>query len=233
MTNLTATVIDIIESIGEVGVGLLIALETILPPIPSEVILPFAGFAAQEGKLNPFLAWGCATLGSLAGAMVLYLLGVRFSYDRLHHLAERKWFFLFGVRDLERGMRFFKNHGGVVVLVGRFIPFIRSVVSVPAGLDAMPLPRFLALTALGSGIWNAVFIAIGYRLGAEYEVVERYVGPVSKGVVAVLALALVWLVVRRLRERRLDEAGGDADSGADSNTADDARVTTSTDAAER
>lgn len=229
MTNLTATVIDIIESIGEVGVGLLIALETILPPIPSEVILPFAGFAAQEGKLNPFLAWGCATLGSLAGAMVLYLLGVKFSYDRLHHLAERKWFFLFGVRDLERGMRFFEGHGGAVVLVGRFIPFIRSIVSVPAGLDAMPLPRFLALTALGSGIWNAVFIAIGYRLGAEYEVVERYVGPVSKGVVAVLALALVWLVVRRLRERRLDEA----DAGGDDGASDDARVTTSSDAVER
>ncbi|WP_392544630.1 DedA family protein [Oryzobacter telluris] len=201
MTNLTATVIGIIESIGEVGVGLLIALETILPPIPSEVILPFAGFAAHDGKLNLYLAWACATLGSLLGAGVLYALGVKFSYERLHHLAEKKWFFLFGVRDLERGMRFFDDHGSAVVLVGRFIPLIRSIVSVPAGLDAMPLPRFLALTALGSGLWNAIFIGIGYRLGAEYELVEQYMGPVSKGVVAVVALVLVWLIVRRLRER--------------------------------
>lgn len=201
VTTLTDRVIDVIESIGEVGVGLLIALETILPPIPSEVILPFAGFAAHDGRLNVVLAWVCATLGSLVGALVLYGLGLKFSYERLHHLAERRWFFLFGVRDLERGMRFFDDHGSLVVFVGRFIPLIRSIVSVPAGLDAMPLPRFLALTAAGSGLWNAVFIGIGYRLGAEYDVVEQYMGPVSKGVVGILALVLVWLVVRRLRER--------------------------------
>lgn len=206
MTNLTATVIDIIQSIGEVGVGLLIALETILPPIPSEVILPFAGFAAAEGRLDPYLAWVCATVGSLVGAMVLYLFGLKFSYERLHDLARKRWFFLFGVRDLERGMRFFDRRGSVVVLVGRFIPLIRSIVSVPAGLDAMPLPRFLALTALGSGIWNAVFITIGYRLGPQYEVVGQYMGPISKAVVGVLVLVVVWLVVRRLRERRASQA---------------------------
>lgn len=209
---MTATVIDIIRSIGEVGVGLLIALETILPPIPSEIILPFAGFAAAEGSLNPYLAWLCATLGSLLGAMVLYLFGLKFSYERLHELAGKKWFFLFGVRDLERGMKFFDDHGSVVVLVGRFIPLIRSIVSVPAGLDSMPIPRFLALTALGSGIWNAVFITIGYRLGPKYALVEQYMGPISKGVVAVLALVLVWLVVRRLRERKAGEAAEAAEA---------------------
>lgn len=202
MTNLTASVIDIIESIGELGVGLLIALETILPPIPSEVILPFAGFAAAEGRLNPYLAWACATVGSLVGAMVLYVIGLKFSYERLHDLAGKRWFFLFGRRDLERGMRFFERRGGLVVLVGRFIPLIRSIVSVPAGLDEMPLPRFLLLTGIGSGIWNAVFITIGYRLGPQYEVVEQYMGPISAAVVGVLVLVLVWLVVRRLRERR-------------------------------
>lgn len=215
VTNLTDSVIGVIESIGEVGVGLLIALETILPPIPSEVILPFAGFAAQNGRLNPVLAWVCATIGSLVGALVLYVLGLKFSYERLHQLAGRRWFFLFGVRDLERGMRFFDAHGSLVVFMGRFVPLIRSIVSVPAGLDAMPLPRFLALTAAGSGIWNAVFITVGYRLGADYELVERYMAPVSTAVLAILALVLVWLVVRRLRERsrqRADDAPSTRDA---------------------
>lgn len=213
MTNLTASVIDIIQSIGEIGVGLLIALETILPPIPSEVILPFAGFAAAEGRLNPYLAWACATVGSLVGAMVLYLIGLKFSYERVHDLAGKRWFFLFGVRDLERGMRFFDRRGGLVVLVGRFIPLIRSIVSVPAGLDAMPLPRFLLLTGIGSGIWNAVFITIGYRLGPKYQLVEQYMGPISTAVVGVLVLVLAWLVVRRMRERGTAPRSGPSPEG--------------------
>lgn len=207
MESITGPVVDIIGSVGEVGVGGLIALETILPPIPSEVILPFAGFAAADGRLNAPLAWVCATIGSLLGAAVLYWVGYALSYERLYQLAGKRWFLLFGQKDLDRGFRFFDKHGSVVVLVGRFIPFIRSVVSVPAGMDRMPLPRFLALTALGSGIWNAAFIAIGFRLKENYDVVEQYVSPVSRGVVAVLLLVLVWLVVRRVRQRRAVEAG--------------------------
>lgn len=206
--SLTETVVEIIDSIGALGVGLLIALETVLPPVPSEVILPFAGFAAAEGRLDPYLAWGAATLGSLLGASVLYLAGLTFSYERLYRLAGRRWFVLFGPRDLDRGFRFFDRHGAVVVLVGRLVPFIRSVVSVPAGMDQMPLPRFLGLTALGSGLWNAAFIALGYRLGEDYELVDRYMAPVSTGVLAGCALILLWLVVRKVRSR-LQDTGED------------------------
>ncbi|MBM6401988.1 DedA family protein [Phycicoccus sonneratiae] len=205
MQSITGPVVDVIESVGEVGVGGLIALETVLPPIPSEVILPFAGFAAADGRLNAPLAWACATVGSLLGAGILYWFGHALSYERLYHLAGKPWFFLFGQKDLDRGFRFFDRHGSVVVLVGRFVPLIRSIVSVPAGMDRMPLPRFLALTALGSGVWNAAFIALGYRLREDYEVVEQYMGPVSRGVLVVCAIVLVWLVVRRVRDRR---AGG-------------------------
>ncbi len=212
MQSITGPVVDVIESVGEVGVGALIALETVLPPIPSEVILPFAGFAAADGRLNAPLAWVCATVGSLVGASILYWLGLALSYERLYHLAGKPWFFLFGQRDLDRGFRFFDRHGSVVVLVGRFIPFIRSVVSVPAGMDRMPLPRFLALTGLGSGIWNAAFIWLGFRLREDYEVVEQYMGPASRVVLGLCVLVLVWLVVRRVRERR---AGGADDVDAE------------------
>lgn len=206
MQSITGPVVDVIESVGEVGVGALIALETVLPPIPSEVILPFAGFAAADGRINALLAWVCATIGSLVGAGLLYWFGYALSYERLYHLAGKPWFFLFGQRDLDRGFRFFDRHGSVVVLVGRFVPLIRSIVSVPAGMDRMPLPRFFGLTALGSGIWNAAFIWLGFRLREDYELVEQYMGPVSRVVLGVCVLVLAWLVVRRVRERRAGAA---------------------------
>lgn len=203
---MTDRIVELINQIGELGVGLLILLETVIPPIPSEVVLPFAGFAAAAGHLNPYLAWAAATVGSLLGAYVLYWLGVALSYERLHDLAGRPWFLLFGQRDLDRGQRFFEARGEVVVLVGRCIPFVRSVVSVPAGLTRMSFLRFSLLTALGSGVWNAVFIYAGYRLGDDYAAVERYLAPVSKAVVAIVLVVLVWLVARRLRERRMARA---------------------------
>lgn len=200
---MTDRIVELIQQIGELGVGLLILLETVIPPIPSEVVLPFAGFAAAAGHLNPYLAWLAATAGSLVGAYLLYWLGAALTYERLHHLAGRPWFLFFGQRDLERGQHFFEKHGQVVVLAGRCVPFIRSVVSVPAGLTRMPLLRFGLLTAVGSGVWNAVFIYAGFRLGTDYAVVEGYLGPVSKAVGAVVVLVVVWLVGRRLRERRM------------------------------
>ncbi|GAA4396478.1 hypothetical protein GCM10023168_00390 [Fodinibacter luteus] len=210
MQSITGPVVDVIESIGEVGVGALLALETVLPPIPSEVVLPFAGFAAASGRIDPVLAWVAATIGSLVGAYVLYGLGRTVSYERLEELAGRRWFVLFGQRDLARGHRFFERHGTAIVFFGRFVPLVRSIVSVPAGLERMPLARFTLLTAAGSGVWNALFIWVGYRLGADYAVVERWVSPVSKVVVALVVLGLLWLALRRRREQAaLDEAVAD------------------------
>ena len=141
MQSLTDLAVRVIESIGEPGVGLLIALETIIPPIPSEVVLPFAGFAAAQGKIVAWLAWLWATVGSLVGATVFYGIGLKLTYERLYDLAGRRWFFLYSQKDLDRGFRFFDKNGSVVVLVGRFIPFVRSVVSIPAGLEPMELLR--------------------------------------------------------------------------------------------
>ena len=197
--GLAGWVVDVVERIGEVGVGLLVAAETIFPPIPSEVILPFAGFSASRGDINVVLAWFAATLGALFGAYVLYAVGFVLSYERVHELAGKRWFFLFGQKDLERGDRFFDRYGSWIVFFGRFIPLVRSIVSVPAGMERMPLARFTLLTFAGSGIWNAVFITLGYQLGRRYDVVEDYVQPASYAVVALLLVALVWLAVRRAR----------------------------------
>jgi membrane protein DedA with SNARE-associated domain len=200
--GITGWVVDIIDEIGEVGVGVLIAAENVFPPIPSEAILPFAGFSASEGDINAVLAWVAATIGALVGAYILYGVGALIGYDRLQVLAEKRWFILFGAADLARGERFFERHGTKIVLFGRFIPLVRSIVSVPAGATRMPLALFTILTVVGAGIWNAVFIAIGYQLGSRWERVEGWLEPIGYAVVALLALWLVWLAIRKLRAPR-------------------------------
>jgi len=195
-------VVDVIQSIGALGVGVLILLENVFPPLPSEVVLAFAGFSVSQGVLNGPLAWVAATAGSLAGAYVLYAVGALVGYDRLHDLAGKRWFVLFTQTDLRRGERFFDRHGSKVVLLARVVPLLRSIVSVPAGITRMPLARFTVLTVLGSGVWNALFLYAGYRLGVRWDEVGQYLQPVSYAVLGVVLLALVVLTARTLRRRR-------------------------------
>lgn len=189
----------LIVRLGEPAVGALIALETVVPPIPSEVVLPFAGFQAARGHLNPVTAWVAATIGSLVGAWLLYGLGAAVGRDRLAALAAKQWFIVLGTRDLERGERFFVRHGGAIVLVGRCIPLVRSVVSIPAGVERMPVARFGLFTAIGSGVWNGAFIAAGWQLEERWEELERLVQPVGLTVLVLLVIGVVATAVRKLK----------------------------------
>ena len=194
-------VVDLIDQLGEFGVGLLIFLENVIPPIPSEIVLPFAGFAAESGRINVVLGWLAATIGSLAGALALYAVGAVIGEERIRHLSRRRAWIFFSENDFDRGKRWFDRHGGAVVFFARFIPLVRSIVSVPAGIDRMPLARFVPLTVAGSAIWNAVFIGAGWALGDRWDQVEDVVGPVSKAVVVVLVLAVLALVAHTVRRR--------------------------------
>jgi len=200
-------VFSIVDRLGEIGVGLLILLENLIPPIPSEAILPLAGFRARTGALNIWLVWPAATVGSVVGALVLYGLGRWLGYDRVHALAGKRWFFVTSQKDVDRGERIFENHGGKMVLLGRCVPVIRSVVSIPAGISCMPLPRFLLLTAIGSGIWNALFIGLGWILGENWDRVQGWLGPVTYVVIGLAVVGLVWLAVRKARERSSSSSG--------------------------
>ncbi len=199
--SVAAWVFSIVDRLGAAGVGLLILLENLIPPIPSEVILPLAGFRAKAGALNVWLVWPAATSGSVTGALVLYSLGRSLGYDRLYRLAGHKWFILASPKDLDRGKRLFRDHGGKIVLIARMVPIIRSIVSVPAGVTGMPIPRFILLTAIGSGIWNAVFISLGWYLNENYEVVDNWLGPISYVLLGLIVAGLVWLGVRRRHSR--------------------------------
>jgi membrane protein DedA with SNARE-associated domain len=194
-------VFSIVDRMGELGVGLLILLENLIPPIPSEVVLPLAGFRAHTGALNVVLVWVAATAGSVLGALVLYALGAWLGYERLLRLSERPWFVLTSRKDLERGYAVFEKHGRKVVLLARCVPFLRSVVSIPAGVVRMPMGVFVTLTAIGSGVWNAAFVALGWVLGDNWNRVEGWLGPVGYVVVGLVVVGLVVLVVRRARAR--------------------------------
>ncbi|WP_308259218.1 DedA family protein [Pseudonocardia sp. H11422] len=201
MDDVADWVFSIVDRLGAAGVGLLIFLENVIPPIPSEVILPLAGFRARIGAVDALWVWPAATAGSVAGAVVLYGLGAWLGYERLHQLAAKRWFVLSSQSDLERGRTLFDRHGGKLVLFGRCVPLIRSVVSVPAGVARMPLTRFVTLTAIGSGIWNAVFIGLGWVLGENWDRVEGALGPASYVVLGLVAALAIWLIVRKLRSR--------------------------------
>ncbi|MGW7266457.1 DedA family protein [Streptomyces sp. NPDC054842] len=189
---------DLMATLGAPGAGLAIALENLFPPLPSEVILPLAGFAASSGRMSlpAVLVW--TTLGSVIGALALYGVGALLGRDRTVALAARLP--LVKASDVERTEAWFLRHGTKAVFFGRMIPVFRSLVSVPAGVERMPLPVFLGLTTLGSAIWNTAFVLAGYLLGDNWTAVTDVVSAYSKAVLAVAVLAvLVFVGVRVLR----------------------------------
>ncbi|MFD4589239.1 DedA family protein [Streptomyces rubiginosohelvolus] len=190
---------DLVDSLGGPGAGLAIALENLFPPLPSEVILPLTGFAAGQGVLTLASALFWTTLGSVVGAVVLYWLGMLVGRDRMHAIWAKLP--LVKASDLERTEQWFARHGTKAVFFGRMVPIFRSLISVPAGVERMPLPVFVLLTALGSLIWNSVLVLAGYWLGDQWEAVETYVGFLSKAVVVLVAVALAAYVAVRLRGR--------------------------------
>ncbi|RCG28763.1 DedA family protein [Streptomyces diacarni] len=190
---------DLVDAMGAPGAGLAVALENLFPPLPSEIILPLTGFAAGQGVVTVFAALFWTTLGSVVGATVLYWIGGLFGRARMHALWARLP--LVKASDLERTEAWFAKHGTKAVLLGRMVPIFRSLISVPAGVERMPLPTFLILTALGSLMWNAVLVMSGYWLGEQWDTVGDYVGVVSKGVLVLVVAALVCYVVVRLRSR--------------------------------
>lgn len=191
-----------IASVGYAGVALLIALEVVFPPIPSEVVLPLAGSLSAAGRFNFVLVILAATVGSLMGAALLYALGRWGGERRIGGWLDRygKWLLL-SRDDLYKTRDWFARHGNYAVLVARLVPGMRSYVSVPAGLAAMPFGRFLAFSAIGSGIWNSILVLAGYYLGSNWASVEGWIAPLGPIVYLFIFGLLAVFVVRRLRDK--------------------------------
>lgn len=193
-------VVAVMRAIGAPGVGVATALETVFPPVPSEVVLPLAGFTASQGHYGFGAAVAWATAGSVAGALLLYYAGAVWGVERLYALADRLP--LVSHDDVERSIDWFERHGRTAVFVGRFVPGVRSLISIPAGVHRMRLVPFTLWTTLGSLIWNIALIGAGYELGAQWHVVERWVGEAANAIYVVLGVALTVVVAQRVRKRR-------------------------------
>lgn len=195
-----------VGAFGYPAVALLMALENVFPPIPSEVIMPLAGWATERGPLTLAGVVFAGTAGSLLGSLVLYALGARLGAERLRAWTARHghWVLL-TTADFDRTIAWFRNRGVWAVLVARLVPGIRSLVSVPAGAARMPLGRFVGLTALGTVVWVGALAWLGRILGPDHGLVERYLGPAAAAVLGALAVAYV---VRALRMRRRRPAEG-------------------------
>lgn len=199
--NIVDWAVETIDKLGGPGVALLIALESIFPPIPSEVILPLAGVTAARGEHHLIVMYLWSVAGSMVGALVLYGLGRALGAERLRRLTIRLP--LVTVEDYDKSVRFMDRYGSAGVFFGRMIPGIRSLVSIPAGIYAMNLVRFCLLTVAGSAIWNAIFVGFGYGLGENWHVIEPYTDVISNVVYAIVALiGIIWIVRLVLRERR-------------------------------
>jgi membrane protein DedA with SNARE-associated domain len=196
--NLAQWVTDVIERLGYVGVALLVALENLFPPIPSEIVLPFAGFVARDGRAT---LWGmilAATIGSMIGAWVLYGIAAAVGPARLRVLLLRygKWLRLSST-DMDKAEAWFDRRSTMAVLLCRCVPLMRSLISIPAGFRRMDLARFSLYTLIGSLVWNTALIGAGYLLRSRWEDVEPVLSWFQYVVIAAILGAIGWYVWRR------------------------------------
>lgn len=189
-----------IDAMGEWGVGLFTLAETVFPPIPSEVILPLAGFLTRQGSMSLGLVFLTSTLGAYVGALLLYWLGARLGLERsIRWLSKLP---LVDREDFEKAASWFDRHGRPAIFFGRLIPGVRSLISLPAGAQKMNMVTFSIFTISGSGLWNGILIGLGALLGSQYELIDQYSRYLNYAVYVAVAALVLWLVVRAARRRK-------------------------------
>lgn len=192
---------NIMTSLGYWGIGLLMFLENLFPPIPSELIMPLAGFTIAQGKMDFAPAIFAGVLGTILGALPWYFAGKLLGNERLQSLADKygKWISVSG-KDIEKANNWFNKYGKQAVFFGRLVPGIRTLISIPAGINRMDLLSFLFYSTIGTLLWVGLLTVAGFVLGENYEIVETYIDPITKIVVASLVAAfLIWIVRKRMR----------------------------------
>lgn len=198
----------VIETLGYPGIVLVMALENVFPPIPSELVMPLAGFMAREGTFNIVAVIIAGMIGSVLGALVLYGIG-SWANDAVIRRFVRRWgrYAFISEHDVDVSLAYFHRHGEAVIFFGRVIPLVRSLISIPAGMDRMPLPRFLFYTVLGTTIWSVVLSYAGWLLADQWERVGGVVEEYQNVVLAIIALALAFFVYRRVIKPRVSGGG--------------------------
>jgi len=178
--------------------------ENLFPPIPSELIMPLAGFTVSQGKMNFALAVLAGVVGTIVGAIPWYYAGKLVGEQRLKRLADQygKWITVSG-KDIDKAQQWFNRYGNTAVLIGRLVPGVRTLISLPAGISNMPLVPFFIYSTIGTTLWVSLLTFLGYVLGNNYELVDEYLGPVSKIVLGIIIVAFViWIVRKQQKAKR-------------------------------
>jgi membrane protein DedA with SNARE-associated domain len=186
-------IVRLIEQSGYLGVAFLMFLETVFPPIPSEIIMSVAGVAAGQGKLNYWLVVASGTTGAMLGNILWYLAARALGIQRLEPLIRRwgRWITM-SWAEVQRAQRWFDEHGTFFVFLGRLLPTVRSLVSIPAGLLRMSFRRFLFASTLGTAGWTAILAGAGFKLGENYRDVDKIIGPAANAILVVLVAGYIY-----------------------------------------
>lgn len=193
-----------VNSLGYWGIGLLMFLENLFPPIPSELIMPLAGFTVARGKLELFPVILAGVVGTVLGALPWYYAGKLLGEEKLKRLADRygRWLAI-SSKDIAKATTWFDKHDAQAVFLCRLVPGVRTLISVPAGISGMSLVPFLIYSTLGTVLWVGLLTYTGYLLGSNYHLVENFIDPISKLVLlALIVVPIVWIVRRKAKQRR-------------------------------
>ena len=193
---MTDFIIRMLEQSGYLGIAFLMALENVVPPIPSEIIMGFSGVFAAQGRYNPYYVILAGTIGSTAGNAFWYYLGRKFSRSRMEAFVRRwgRWLTI-DWHSIERANAAFVRRGGAIIFFARCVPTLRTIISLPAGLFGMSWPKFIAWTLAGTCIWNTALVFAGYQLGLRVEGIEAWLGPVSWAVIGLIVLVYIYRVI--------------------------------------
>ena len=199
---------DFMTHYGYIGVFILVFLEYVIHPFPSEIILTFAGFMTSQSELNIIIVCLLTILGAVLGALVLYSIGALIGEERLYKFIHKRGKYI-GIKtqDLDKTIQWLDKYGHWAIFLGRFIPIVRTLISLPAGITKMNLPVFILLTAIGTGMWNIFLIMLGKMLGNHSHQILIYVGMYSKVFIVIIAIAVLYVLYlwyKRIKETRVN-----------------------------
>lgn len=200
--NLTEWIISIMEQLGYWGIALLMFLDNIFPPIPSEIIMPFAGYSASQGQLLlvGVIVAGC--IGSLLAAAILYWIGYKFNHDSIFRFVDRYGKYLFiKSPDVKKSLDWFEQYGHRIVFFGRMIPAVRSLISIPAGMSHMPFWKFMFFSSLGTIIWTTFLACVGFYFGENQALMQNIFSQVSHFIIIIVIAIIIWILYRRHKRK--------------------------------
>lgn len=202
--NLTEWILSIMEQLGYLGIALLMFLDNVIPPIPSEIIMPSAGYAASQGKLllSGVIIAGC--IGSLIAAALLYWIGYQFNHDAIFRFTDRYGKYLFiKSEDIQKSLLWFEKYGHRIVFFGRMVPAVRSLISIPAGMSRMPFWKFMFYSALGTIIWTTFLACVGFYFGENQVLMHEIFSRVGYVIIMIVVLVLLWHCYRKLKNKNI------------------------------